>query len=70
MIPMHFGTFPNGDEGETEAVELLEAAIADSPDLANRVTILDNGQSTDVAPAAPQELFEATLRLGTLAGAP
>jgi L-ascorbate metabolism protein UlaG (beta-lactamase superfamily) len=51
MIPMHFGTFPNGDEGETEAVEILETAISHSADLTRRVTILDNGQSVDVAPA-------------------
>jgi len=48
MIPMHFGTFRNGEEAEGEAVSGLVDAVAASPDLAGRVVILDNGQSTDV----------------------
>ncbi len=71
MIPMHFGTFPNGDEAETEAVEVLETAISRSPNLSKRVTILDNGQSVDVAPAPPSELpLRATLEASALSGAP
>lgn len=52
MIPMHFGTFPNGEEAEGEAVSDLVDALDASPDLAGRVVILDNGQSTDV-PLSP-----------------
>ncbi len=48
MIPMHFGTFRNGEEAEGEAVSGLVDAVAASPDLADRVVILDNGQWTDV----------------------
>lgn len=48
MIPMHFGTFRNGEEAEGEAVCGLVDAVAASPDLAGRVVILDNGQWTDV----------------------
>jgi L-ascorbate metabolism protein UlaG (beta-lactamase superfamily) len=71
MIPMHFGTFPNGDEAETEAVEVLEAAIANSPDLSRRVSILDNGQSVDVAPALPRDPpHDSTLEASVLSGAP
>ena len=53
-LPMHFGTFPNGEEGETEAVDLLRTLLAAAPDLAGRVAILDNGQSLDV-PFASQD---------------
>jgi L-ascorbate metabolism protein UlaG (beta-lactamase superfamily) len=51
MIPMHFGTFPNGDDAETEPVQVLQAAVAASPDLTHRVVVLDNGQSFELAPA-------------------
>jgi L-ascorbate metabolism protein UlaG (beta-lactamase superfamily) len=71
MIPMHFGTFPNGDDAETEPVEILEAAIAASPDLVSRVNILDNGQSVDIAPATPRDLpLDWTLEASILSGAP
>ncbi len=50
MIPMHFGTFPNAADAETEPVEVLVDALAVSPDLRGRVVILDNGQSADVPP--------------------
>jgi len=55
MIPMHFGTFPNSDEGETEPVEVLVDALAVSPDVRGRVAILDNGQSVDVPPVRRPE---------------
>src|SRR5262249_11589711 len=48
MIPMLVGTFRTGEEAEGEAVSGLVDAVAASPDLAGRVVILDNGQSTDV----------------------
>jgi L-ascorbate metabolism protein UlaG (beta-lactamase superfamily) len=47
-MPVHFGTFPNGDDAEFEAVETLRAALADAPDLAPHVVVLDNGESLDV----------------------
>ena len=49
-VPMHFGTFPAGDESETEPVDILRKALAAAPDVAPHVVILDNGQSLDVAP--------------------
>jgi L-ascorbate metabolism protein UlaG (beta-lactamase superfamily) len=65
MIPMHFGTFPNGDEAETESVDLLRSLVAEEPDPDHRVEILDNGQSVDVAPpvrrAEPDEVGEPVL---------
>jgi L-ascorbate metabolism protein UlaG (beta-lactamase superfamily) len=44
LIPMHFGTFPNGEEAEGQAVSVLVDALAAQPDLDGRVVILDNGQ--------------------------
>ena len=52
-VPIHFGTFPDGDDGQTEALETLRAALAADPDLAPRVVILDNGQSFEVPPLPP-----------------
>jgi L-ascorbate metabolism protein UlaG (beta-lactamase superfamily) len=57
MIPMHFGTFPNGDDAETEPVLALEAALDASPGLRSRVFVLDNGQSVDV-PELPAPGFD------------
>ena len=68
MIPMHFGTFPNGDEGDSEAALTLQALVDESDDatLKERVVILDNGQSWmsepkryEAAPNMPlQAVFE------------
>ncbi|HTY42080.1 MAG TPA: MBL fold metallo-hydrolase [Thermoanaerobaculia bacterium] len=49
-VPMHFGTFPNGDEAEGEAVETLRALIARDPVDACDFEVLENGQALDVAP--------------------
>jgi L-ascorbate metabolism protein UlaG (beta-lactamase superfamily) len=65
MIPMHFGTFPNAAEGETEPVEVLVDAIATSPDMRGRVVLLDNGQSAEVPPVRRHESLEAGLRSDT-----
>jgi L-ascorbate metabolism protein UlaG (beta-lactamase superfamily) len=53
MIPMHFGTFPNGAEGEGQAVSVLVDAVAAQPDMAERVVILDNGQSWSCGEVTP-----------------
>jgi L-ascorbate metabolism protein UlaG (beta-lactamase superfamily) len=64
MIPMHFGTFPNGEEGETEPALALDAALDAAPGLKNRVFILDNGQSADVPePGAAARTFGYTASL-------
>ena len=57
MIPMHFGTFRNGEEADGEAVSLLVDALSASADLDGRVAILDNGQWMDVPEASNVELF-------------
>ena len=58
MIPMHFGTFPNGDEGDSEAALTLQAAVDESDDesLEDRVVILDNGQSWQSEPRRREEI--------------
>ncbi len=53
MIPMHFGTFPNGEEAEGQAVSVLVDAVAAQPDMAERVVILDNGQSWSCGEVTP-----------------
>jgi L-ascorbate metabolism protein UlaG (beta-lactamase superfamily) len=53
MIPMHFGTFPNGAEGEGQAVSVLVDAVAAQPDMQERVVILDNGQSWSCGTVSP-----------------
>ena len=67
MIPMHFGTFPNGAEADGEAVSVLVNAVAAQPDLSGRVVILDNGQTWDTgrAPANPHAAPEPSLQAGS-----
>jgi len=49
-MPIHFGTFPNGDEGETEAPTTLRAVLAQSQGEPPRFVILDNGESAEIPP--------------------
>ncbi len=51
-VPMHFGTFPNAQDGELEPAEELRSVLARSPDVAPHFVALDNGQSLEVPPAA------------------
>jgi L-ascorbate metabolism protein UlaG (beta-lactamase superfamily) len=48
MVPIHFGTFPDGEEAETEPADVLRAILHAMTDEAPHVAILDNGQSLDV----------------------
>jgi hypothetical protein len=48
---VHFGTFPNGDDGETEPVDTLRALLAAAPGPAPRFVVLDNGEAAEI-PAA------------------
>jgi L-ascorbate metabolism protein UlaG (beta-lactamase superfamily) len=50
MVPMHFGTFPNGDEAEGEAADTLGAVLAADPVATCEVVVLSNGESLDVPP--------------------
>src|SRR5262245_20440135 len=51
-LPMHFGTFENGDDGETEPVATLRAVLEASGDRAPRFVILDNGESAEIPPVS------------------
>jgi L-ascorbate metabolism protein UlaG (beta-lactamase superfamily) len=51
-VPMHFGTFPNGDDAETEPVTTLRAVLDASPDMASHFVILDNGESAEIPPVS------------------
>jgi hypothetical protein len=51
-IPIHFGTFPNGDGTETEPVTTLRAVLDISPDVVPHFIILDNGESADIPPTS------------------
>lgn len=54
-MPIHFGTFPNGDEGETEAPTTLRAVLARSPGEPPRFVILGNGESAEIPPVGASE---------------
>ena len=49
-VPMHYGTFPLADDGETEAVEALTAAIAEKP---APFVVLGFGEGRDVPEVQP-----------------
>jgi L-ascorbate metabolism protein UlaG (beta-lactamase superfamily) len=49
-LPMHFGTFPNGDDAETEPVSTLGEILAASGHAAPHFVILDNGESAEIPP--------------------
>ncbi|HXT49293.1 MAG TPA: MBL fold metallo-hydrolase [Gemmatimonadaceae bacterium] len=51
MIPIHWGTFELGDDGESEPVDTLEAAVADVPARCRpRVVVLRNGEHAEIEP--------------------
>lgn len=49
-VPMHYGTFPLADDGETEAVEALEAALKVTP---APFAVLGFGEGRDVGEVVP-----------------
>ncbi len=49
-VPMHYGTFPLGDDGETEPVEALRAALSLKP---APFAVLDFGEGRSVPEVAP-----------------
>ena len=73
-VPMHFGTFPNGDDAELQPATVLREVLAAAPDVAPHFVILDNGESLEVPPVgaagaarAPQGIPVST---SSAAGAP
>lgn len=49
-IAMHFGTFQLGDDGRTEAIDLLTNIIAETNMEETQFLILDSGEGRDVLP--------------------
>ena len=47
-IAMHFGTFAQADDGETEPIEELQAVLSRRADPKPRFLLLDNGESVEV----------------------
>lgn len=60
-IPIHWGTFELGDDGQHEAVDSLEATIEELPQRCRpHFVVLNNGGSLDVPPIAnPEKLMSA-----------
>jgi L-ascorbate metabolism protein UlaG (beta-lactamase superfamily) len=54
-VAIHFGTFAQADDGESEPLEALNAELASRPDLTSRFLALDNGQSLELPALARGE---------------
>jgi L-ascorbate metabolism protein UlaG (beta-lactamase superfamily) len=54
-VAIHFGTFPLGDDGETEAVEDLRRALAEREVSPEEFRVLDFGERFDVPPMRERE---------------
>ncbi|HWO57042.1 MAG TPA: MBL fold metallo-hydrolase [bacterium] len=52
-VPIHYGTFHLGDDGETEPVEVLHAALAQEPDPKPDFWVLAHGEGREVGMIAP-----------------
>ena len=51
-VAMHFGTFPNAQDGEFEPTDELRDALSRAPDVAPHFLALDNGASLEVPTVA------------------
>jgi hypothetical protein len=51
-VAIHFGTFAQADDGESEPIEALKSALARRPDSRPRFLVLDNGQSLELQATA------------------
>ncbi len=49
-VPMHYGTFAQGDDGETEPVTQLRDTLKRYEGLAERFWVLDEGQGREIPP--------------------
>ena len=57
VIPIHWGTFELGDDGESEAVDTLRAAVSALPDRCRPgLSVLRNGEHAEL-PAAGRDLL-------------
>jgi hypothetical protein len=51
VIPIHWGTFELGDDGESEAVDTLRSVVEKLPAPCRpRLEVLRNGEHTELAP--------------------
>jgi len=57
-IAMHFGTFQLGDDGRTEAVDLLTNIIAETNMEETQFLILDSGEGREVLPTCDPSVIE------------
>jgi len=55
---MHFGTFQLGDDGRTEAVDLLTNIIAETNMEETQFLILDSGEGREVLPICGPSVIE------------
>lgn len=55
-VPIHYGTFHLGDDGEDEPVEVLRAALEQEPDPKPEFWVLAHGEGRDVPATVPQLL--------------
>ena len=62
-IPIHWGTFELGDDGEDEPVDTLAAAVrAAKPACRPRVVVLRNGESATISPLADDSVLPPSSR--------
>jgi L-ascorbate metabolism protein UlaG (beta-lactamase superfamily) len=54
VVPMHFGTFPQGDEGYEAPLKDLAVALKDRPRLRSRVHVLKAGEGFDLPGVGPE----------------
>jgi L-ascorbate metabolism protein UlaG (beta-lactamase superfamily) len=52
-IPMHYGTFALGSDGEAEPLDSLRAALGEAGEAAARFVIAEHGVGVEVGPIAP-----------------
>jgi L-ascorbate metabolism protein UlaG (beta-lactamase superfamily) len=64
VIPIHWGTFELGDDGESEAVDSLRAAVASLPARCRpRLAVLRNGEHAEIVAAGRDSLTLSTICL-------
>ena len=64
VIPIHWGTFELGDDGESEAVDTLRAAVSALPKRCRpRLSVLRNGEHAEMPAAGRDSLTLSTICL-------
>ncbi|HEY2897225.1 MAG TPA: MBL fold metallo-hydrolase [Gemmatimonadaceae bacterium] len=66
VIPIHWGTFELGDDGESEAVDTLRAVVSALPERCRpRLSVLRNGEHEELAATGRDSLTLSTICLRT-----